>query len=421
MINPIVLAFSGGAASVAAVPWLQDHHGVDVVTVAIGVGQRRELEGIRQRALGAGALRCHVLDREAAFATEVVWPAVRAGVEPGLSSLTLATPLIARSLVEIADMEQAIGVAHAATGSAAAGIECAVAALNPDLLVFASAAGHHDASSGMVAEESLWARSIAGGTIDNPWEDVPETAFSLTRAPRACPDDPAAIELSFRRGLPVAVNGVAMPVPELLDSVATIAGVHGVGRADLIVRRADGTLYRELREAPALTVLRQAHDALEQFTTTTDSASFRSSVGARYTAVLRSGAWFSPFRQALDAYLDSIQSHVSGTVRMTLHKGECRVRGRRLEGYDQPAGADLAQAVRLVRSLIAQFRSIWLNTSGRVASTRPPIPPRSTSESRSRSIAVCSKTTSPAAWRGPMPCPQPVCSTPPTPPRSARG
>jgi argininosuccinate synthase len=137
-----------------------------------------------------------------------------------------------------------------------------------------------------------------------------------------------------------------MPLIELMESVATIAGAHGVGRADLAELRRDGRMSRELRESPALTVLRQAHESLARLTTGQEEATFRPMVSAQYTQVMRDGCWFSPFRQALDAYVDIVERRVSGTVRLMLFKGESRVVGRRLQGYDQPLDATVAQAAR---------------------------------------------------------------------------
>ncbi|MDH4064607.1 MAG: argininosuccinate synthase [Acidobacteriota bacterium] len=360
MTERIVLAFSGGASSTAVLSRLADRPGADVVAVAVALGQGRELEGIRERALAAGARRCHVLDLEEAFARELVWPSVLGGADPALPPSALAAPLVARALLEIARVERAAEVAHGARGRAANRLQALLGSLEPAMRVLDAGcdepAGRHvpgaapesdrPSAAGptwLDAEASFWGRRVTGAALADPWTEPPPDAFSLTRPPEDCPAEPARLEVRFDRGVPVALNGVPLPLVELLGSVDTIAGAHGVGRTDLVGVDDDGLVWREIREAPALTALRLAHEAIERMTAPAEHAAFRHVVGGQYTSLLRDGLWHSPARRALDAYVNAVQAQVSGLVRLSLFKGHGRVIGRRAEGYDRlaaPASAD---------------------------------------------------------------------------------
>lgn len=355
MSDRMVFAYSGGASSSEALARHAGREGAEVVAVVVDIGQGRELEGIRERALAAGAIRCHVLDLEAAFAKELVWPAVCAGADPDLPHATVAAPLFAQALLELARVERAAEVAHGARGPAARQLEASLRSLDPavrvhpgdgDVRVNRSAViddlearGRSGADAPLRVERSLWGRRVTGTSLSDPWVEPPNGVFSLTRAPEACPDQRAGLEIAFERGTPVAVNGVSLPLVELLRSLDTIAGVHGVGRFDLAALDDDGRLCREAREAPALTTLRLAHRALERLATTHEEAAMRRQAGDQYTALLRAGLWHAPGRRALDASIEAVQSRVSGVVRLTLFKGHARVVGRRAEGYDRPAVA----------------------------------------------------------------------------------
>jgi len=356
MNDRIVLAFSGGPASTAAIPWLLERHGVEVVAVTLDLGQGRELDGIRERALAAGAVRCHVLDTVEAFARNIVWAAARAGADAALPPSVLAAPIVAQSLAQMARIEGAGAVAHGACGPAGARIARGVATLDPTLDVLSAPSRAHVDLDDLAADPcarglvmpvegplrvatSIAGRSITGPALADAWQDVPAEAASLTRAPRVCPDEPALLEIAFDQGLPVGVNGVSMPLVEIFDSVATIAGDHGVGRVDYARLVGADRTEREVREAPALAVLRQAHQALESFTMPPGGGEFRAVVGAQYTSILLDGRWFSPLRQDLDAYKDAVQARVSGIVRLRLFRGESRIVGRRLVRYDQPSPA----------------------------------------------------------------------------------
>jgi argininosuccinate synthase len=345
----IVLAYSGGLNSSVAVPWLAEAHDADIVTISLDLGQPGELEEVRDRALATGAVRAHVLDVRDEFARDWVARAVKADAvaddrSPFVSAL--AAPILARKLVEIAAIEQATTVAHGAADAAAAGrIETAVRALNPQLTTLAPArdwtmtrieAIEYAGKRGIVVpvtvetphttDANVWGRVVvagASGSID-AWNEPPEDLFALTKAASACPAEPAYVDVAFERGVPTAVNGVAMPLTDLVDTVGMIAGAHGVGRLDVV-----GSPLREISEVPAAVVLHAAHAELQKLVTPKDTVRFSRRVSREYADLIERGAWFSPLREALDAYVDKIQERVSGAIRLKLFKGDARIVGRK--------------------------------------------------------------------------------------------
>lgn len=346
----VVLAYSGGLNSSVAVPWLAESEHADVVTITLDLGQHGDLEEVRDRALASGAVRAHVLDVGEEFARDHVTRALKADALtddrwPLVSQL--AAPMLARKVVEIAAIEQAQVVAHgAADAQAAARIEAAVRALNPQLTVLAPARDWDltrlDAMAyaqtrniavpvtvGVPhgADANVWGRALACGAIDT-WTEPPEDVFTLTKAATACPGEPAYVDIAFERGVPTAVNGVAMPLTDLIGTVEMIAGGHGVGRLD--VAGAHGPACREVIEAPAAVVLHAAHAELQKLVTTKEAARFSKRVSREYADLVDRGAWFSPLREALDAYVDKIQERVSGAVRLKLFKGDARIVGRKI-------------------------------------------------------------------------------------------
>jgi argininosuccinate synthase len=336
-VKRIVLAYSGSLESSAAIAWLREAHQADVVAVTVDLGQRQQLEEVRDRALAAGAVRAHVLDLRDTFARDFVIPSLEADAvsDNGCPSISaLGRPLIARAMADIAAIEQASGAAHAcAAGSRdEARIEAAVCALNPLLPVFAPVRQWHTtrAESGrpLHADGNLWGRELSGGVLADPWAEPPEEIYVLTQAPSDRPAEPAYVEIAFDRGAPAAINGVAMPILDLVGSLTTIAGAHGVGRMDTIVPSPTGAPSRQVCEAPAAVVLHAAHSELQTFVTEPDLTRFARKVSRQYAGLVENGAWFTPMREALDACVGQVQERVTGTVRLKLFKGDCRIVGR---------------------------------------------------------------------------------------------
>jgi argininosuccinate synthase len=354
-IQRVVLAYSGGLNSTVVSPWLAtasekvglDRAPVDVVTISLDVGQGGELEEVRDRALATGAVRAHVLDVRDEFARDYITRALKADAladDRAPMGPALAAPLIAKKLVEIAGIEQAVTVAHGASDRvAAARFEAAVRALNPNLTVLAPArdwnltrleaieyANIRNITIPVTVEmphssdANAWGRSVAADATD-AWDEPPEDLYALTMPASACPSEPAYVEVAFERGVPVAVNGVSMPLIDIIGTVGMIAGSHGVGRLDIAATRAG----REIGEAPAAAVLHAAHVELQRLVNAKDAAKFSRTVSREYADVVERGAWFSPLREALDAYVDRMQERVSGAIRLKLFKGDSRIVGRK--------------------------------------------------------------------------------------------
>ena len=280
----IVVAYSGDLETSAAIPWLRERFDAEVIAVTLDLGQGRELTDIRERALNAGAVRAHVLDVRDEFARDCILPALQANAaHEAVRPLTaaLARPLIAKKLVEVARMEGADAIAHGCHAGGREAFDRALQALDPRVAVIAAAclwemsraeAIEYARRHGVAAPEAaavldsddanLCGRSLESGAMGDPGAPAPEEIYTLTRAPHQSPDEPAYVEIEFARGVPVRANGIDMPLVELIESLETIAGAHGVGRIDRIETAPDGTKIREIAEAPAVVVLHAAYRAL---------------------------------------------------------------------------------------------------------------------------------------------------------------
>lgn len=311
----IVLAYSGGAHSSAAIAWLRENFDADVVTVTLDVGQGTELTAVRERALAAGAIRAHVIEARDELVRDYVLPSLQAGaLYEGSFPLAraLAQALLAKRLVDLAGMEGAVAVAHASRDNPSR-LDVALHALAPSLRVIA-VEPLSDSPAGRGVDVNLWGR-----TIDSEGEPgaVP---YTLTRGVKDCPEEPALIEIEFDGGVPVRANGIEMPMLELVESLEIIAGAHGVGR----VEGTGGTL-RIVEEAPAAVVLHTAMRRLERGILTADVKRVKDDLARTYADLIFHGSWHSPARAALDAYVHQLQPRLTGSVRVELFKGICRV------------------------------------------------------------------------------------------------
>ena len=298
MKKKVILAYSGGSSSSAAIPWLREHHNAEVVAVIVDLGQREPLDSVRQRAIASGAARAHVLDWRETYVRNFVLPVVQSGaVTPEQSDLpeSLGRPLAAKALVEIAAIEGATAVAHAArTKTDSARIASAVTALNPDLEIIATA-----------QQWDLKPADLSGFTKSR---GIPEVSGELPSASRsAAPQAPAYVALDFRAGVPVRVNGVEMDLVELATSLDTICDPHGVA----------GTV-----------ALGMAHDALQQEVLPADLASVMPEMRKKYAGLIKSGKWFSASREAIDAMMAKLQANVNGSARVKIQDGVCEVVSR---------------------------------------------------------------------------------------------
>jgi len=349
----IILAYSGGLDTSVAIPWLKEKYAAEIIAVTLDLGQGRELNQIRERAMATGAIRCHVLDVREEFAREYVLPALQADAmyeERYPLATALGRPLIAKKLVEIAHMENATAIAHGCTGKGndQVRIDVSARAMDPGIAVIAPArmwgmtrqeeieyARVRNVpvpvtnSSTYSTDQNLWGRSVECGALEDPWNEPPEDIYTLTKSPAQAPDAGAYVEIEWERGVPVSVNGVAMPLTELIDSLETIAGVHGVGRIDMVENRLVGLKSREIYEAPAGSVLHAAHRELEGLVVPRDLHRLKQRLSQEYADLVYNGLWFSPTREAIDAFVQKVQERVTGTVRLKLYKGGCRVVGRK--------------------------------------------------------------------------------------------
>ncbi len=369
----IVLAYSGGLQTSAAIAWLAERFTAQVVTVTIDLGQGRDLAGVRERALAAGAIRAHIVDARDEFAREFILPSLRAGaLYEGQYPLAtaLGRPLIARKLVEVARIEGAPVVAHgcAPGENDRVRLELGIRALDPDLEViapselwglrpedlvsYARARGLSipaAPSSACTIDANLWGRSIQGPPLEDLWHEPPEDLYALTRASQHGPDEPAYIEIDFDAGVPVRANGIEMALIELIESVETIGGAHGVGRIDMVENRVAGTKSREIYEAPAAVLLHAAHGELEKLVIPRELERLKRHMAAAYADLVYNGLWFSPTRDAIDAFVASIQPRVSGSVRLKLLKGGYSIVGRRSPFALHDTGAGLGEGSAIDR------------------------------------------------------------------------
>lgn len=349
----IVLAYSGGLDTSVAVRWLAERYDAEIVAVTMDLGQGKELDDIRERALGVGAVRSHVVDVREEFAQQYVLPALQAGAvyeEKYPLATALGRPLITQKLVEIAEFENAGIIAHGCTGKGNDQVRMDVSAraLNPDIRVVAPArewgmtrpdeieyARAHgipipaSVDNPYSTDANLWGRSIECGVLEDPWVEPPEEIYTLTKAPEDCPEVPAYVEVEFEAGVPTKVNGVAMPLTELINSLDTIAGAHGVGRIDMLENRLVGIKSREIYEAPAATLLHVAHRELEAIVIPRDLERLKHDMGRTYADLVYNGLWFTPAREAIDAFVAKVQELVNGVTRLKLYRGDCRVVGRK--------------------------------------------------------------------------------------------
>jgi argininosuccinate synthase len=352
-LKRILLAYSGGLETSVAIAWLREHYTADVIAVTVDLGQGLELAAIHERALALGAVRAHVIDARDEFVREYVLPALQAGAvyeDRYPLATALARPLIAKRLVQLARMEGADAIAHGCSTvhNDHVRLERSIRALDPAIPIVAAVQ-----ACGMPREEmreyaprhgipmpdgqaepysvdmNLWGRAIASGGLENAWLEPPEDIYTLTRAPQECPDEPAYVELDFDAGRPVRANGVEMPVLELIESLETIAGAHGVGRIDVVENRLAGIKAREVYEAPAAVVLHTAHKELEKLVIPQELERVKHDLSRIYADLVYSGLWFSHTRETIDAFVAAVQPRVTGSVRLKLFKGDCRIVGRK--------------------------------------------------------------------------------------------
>jgi argininosuccinate synthase len=350
----VVLAYSGGLDTSVAIKWLQEK-GYDVIACCLDVGEGKDLDFVQQKALKVGAVKSYVLDVKEEFANEYALLALQAhalyeGKYPLVSALS--RPLIAKKLVEVAELEGASAVAHGCTGKGNDQVrfEVSIKAMNPDLEVIAPVREWKwsreeeiqyakengvpipiDLDSPFSIDQNLWGRSNECGILEDPWAAPPEEAYEMTLALEDTPNKPDIIEIGFEAGVPVTLNGVHYTFAEMIKKLNSLAGKHGVGRIDHVENRLVGIKSREVYECPAATTLLKAHKELEDLTLVKEVAHFKPFIGQKLTELIYNGLWFSPLKPALEAFLKETQKNVTGVVRVKLFKGHAIVEGRKSE------------------------------------------------------------------------------------------
>ncbi|MEW6079388.1 MAG: argininosuccinate synthase [Thermodesulfobacteriota bacterium] len=355
-IKKVVLAYSGGLDTSVILKWLIETYGCEVVTFSADIGQEEELSGIKEKAAKTGAVKAYVDDLREEFVTDYVFPAFRANaIYEGqyLLGTSLARPLIAKRQIEIAEAEGADTVSHGATGKGNDQVrfELSYFALKPDIKIIApwrewdlgsrtalmAFAEKHGipvpttAAKPYSTDRNLLHISYEGGVLEDPWNQPPDDMFTLTVSPRQAPDQAEVVEIGFEKGNPVSINGQVLSPAALLSGLNRLGGKHGIGRADIVENRFVGMKSRGVYETPGGTILRAAHMAMESITMDREVMHLRDSLIPRYAEMIYYGFWFAPERRLLQQLIDQAQANVSGTVRLELYKGNCRVLGRKSE------------------------------------------------------------------------------------------
>ncbi len=349
----IVVAYSGGLDTSVMVKWLKDKYQAEIITASGYLGQEKELIGVQEKALKTSASEAYVEDLVEEFVSEYIFPALKAGALYERSypmATSLGRPLISKMLVEVARKTGASMIAHGCSGKGNDQVrfEVSIAALAPDIQVIAPlrdwefrsreeeiayAKQHGIPVSATVdnpysIDENLWGTSIECGVLEDPMVEPPEDAYQRTVAPQMAPDDAEYVTIDFIEGVPVALDGKTIPPVELIRKLNTIGGVHGVGRIDLVENRLVGIKSREIYEAPAATILHFAHTELERLTLDKSVFHYKNQVSQEYANLVYNGLWFSPLRDALDAFVNQTQKTVTGSVKIKLYKGTVGIAGR---------------------------------------------------------------------------------------------
>jgi argininosuccinate synthase len=352
--DKVVLAYSGGVDTSVCIPYLKNEFGVkEVITLAVDLGQGDELGPVQQKALDSGAVESLVINVQDRFVKDYAFPAIQANAlyENRYPLATaLARPLIAKTLVEVAEKYGADAIAHGCTGKGNDQVrfDVSIGALNPKIKILAPArewgmsreetiaygekfgiASPVKKSSPYSLDRNLLGIAIEAGPLEDPWTEPLEEVYAMTKPISETPNEPEYIEIGFETGVPVSLNGKAMDGVQLIGKLNEIAGNHGVGRLDMIENRLVGIKSREIYESPAMIVLINAHRDLESLTLTADVTRYKRGIEETYSQLVYNGLWYSPLKAALDAFIQQTQERVSGVVRVKLFKGNATIVGRK--------------------------------------------------------------------------------------------
>lgn len=349
MKEKVILAYSGGLDTTAIIPWLKENYDYEVICVCIDVGQESELEGLEERAISCGASKCYVLDVVDEFCDDYIVPTVQAGAvyeNKYLLGTSMARPLIGKILVDIAHKEGATAICHGATGKGNDQVrfELAIKAFGPELKIIA--AWRQDAwtmnsreeeieyckqhginlpfsaDSSYSRDRNLWHISHEGLELEDPANEPNyDHLLVLGTYPEKAPDEAEYVTLTFEKGVPKSVNGKEMKVSDIIRELNRLGGKHGVGIVDIVENRVVGMKSRGVYETPGGTILMEAHTQLEELILDRETLAFKKTIGDKFADVLYEGKWWSPLREALQAFIESTQERVTGEVKLKLYKG----------------------------------------------------------------------------------------------------
>ncbi len=353
-VKKVVLAYSGGLDTSVIVPWLKNNYQCEIICMCANLGQDEELNGLEAKALASGASKCYIEDLREEFITQYIYPTIRAGAiyeRKYLLGTSFARPLIAKRQVEIAEMEGADAVSHGATGKGNDQVrfELTYQALNPKLRVIApwrewTIRSREDAlayalefnvpvtateKSIYSRDRNIWHLSHEGGMLEDPWLEPERAMFQISVDPQDAPPEPEYVEIEFQKGIPKKINGVAIGPISLLTQLNKIGGKHGIGRIDLVENRLVGMKSHGVYETPGGTILMEAHQALEQLCLDKQVFHYKELVAHQYAELVYNGQWFTPLREALDAFVEVTQRYVTGIARLKLYKGQVTLVGRK--------------------------------------------------------------------------------------------
>ncbi|MBK7838578.1 MAG: argininosuccinate synthase [Cyanobacteriota bacterium erpe_2018_sw_39hr_WHONDRS-SW48-000098_B_bin.30] len=355
-MKKILLAYSGGLDTSCILTWLKEKYNVPIVAYCANVGQEEDFEAVKVKALKTGAEKCIVDDLKAEFVKDFIWPSIQANAvyeAVYLLGTSLARPCIAQGMVEAALREGCDYIAHGATGKGNDQVrfELAIKSLAPQLGVIApwreweyqsrtdlfAYAEKHGIPLPITKEKpysmdaNLMHISYEGGILEDPWQEAPENIYLWTKNPEEAPDKPQYVEIQFEQGVPVAIDGVKLEPVALLEKANEMAAAHGVGRIDLVENRFIGIKSRGVYETPGVTILMQAHQAVESLTLDKEVAHLKQSMVSKIAELTYNGFWFAPETQLLHNFIKESQASVTGTAKIKMYKGTSMVVARKSE------------------------------------------------------------------------------------------
>ncbi|MGI5891233.1 MAG: argininosuccinate synthase [Bacillota bacterium] len=352
MVKKVALAYSGGLDTSIIIPWLKENYNCEVIAVCGNVGQGDEVKPLKEKALASGASKIFIGDLTEEFIKDFIFPTLKAGAvyeEKYLLGTSFARPIIARYLVDIAKQEGCDAICHGCTGKGNDQVrfELTIKALAPKMKIIAPWREWHIRSREQAIDyaqahgipvpvtkkypysmdRNIWHLSHEGADLEDPWNEPKDNLLLICKTPETAPDKPTYVEIDFEKGNPIKLNGEALSAVDLLTKLNDLAAENGVGITDMVENRLVGMKSRGVYETPGGTVLYAAHSSMESLCLDRITSHYKAQIALRYAELVYDGVWFSPLREALDAFVEKTQETVTGTVRMKLYKGNCTTVG----------------------------------------------------------------------------------------------